>query len=194
MTATTWLGVDVGGTRKGFDYAVIDRANVIELGGRAGVADVVEVVRRHRPELVAIDSPCGAAPDGHRSRQGERSLAKAVCGIRWTPDAATLRVGHYYEWIREGLRLYEALDHEGVEAIEVFPTASWTRWLGARGSARRSTWTRGGVAELQLAGIPKRTNQDQRDAVAAALTARHHSDGFTERFGDIVVPTANSPT
>jgi predicted nuclease with RNAse H fold len=194
MAARTWLGVDVGGKRKGFDFAVIDRSRIVELKGRASLIDVLDTVREHRPMLVAIDSPCSPAPDGHRSREGERLLLKAVCGIRWTPDAATLQVGEYYEWIREGLALYETLDRAGIDTIEVFPTASWTRWFGERGAARRSTWTRAGIAELRLADIPTRTNQDQRDAVAAALTARHHTDGRTERFGDIVVPRAGSPT
>jgi predicted nuclease with RNAse H fold len=194
MAATTWLGVDVGGKRKGFDYAVIDRSRVVALKGRVSLMDVLDGVREHRPKLVAIDSPRCAAPAGHRSREGERLLAKTVCGIRWTPDAATLQVGDYYEWIREGLALYEALDRAGIDTIEVFPTASWTRWFGERGAARRSTWTQAGIAGLQLADIPKRTNQDQRDAVAAGLTARHHTDGRTERFGEIVVPRAGPPT
>lgn len=193
MAATTWLGVDVGGVRKGFDYAVIDRARVVELRGRASLGDVVGAVGRHDPKLVAIDSPRSAAPHGQRSREGERLLRKDVCGIRWTPDSASLRVGTYYEWIREGLKLYEALDGASLDTIEVFPTASWTRWFGARGTTRRSTWTRAGIAGLQLADLPKRTNQDQRDAVAAALTARHHSDGLTDSFGDIVVPKAGLP-
>lgn len=191
--ATTWLGVDVGGVRKGFDLALIDRTGLVELKGRARVGDVLEAVRRHRPEVVAIDSPRRTAPHGERSRQDERSLAKQVCRIRWTPDVASVQVGASYEWIREGLRLYAALERVGVEAVEVFPTASWTRWFDARGSARRSTWTRAGLAALPLAHLPDRTNQDQRDAVAAALTARQHSEERTERFGEIVVPRAGPP-
>jgi hypothetical protein len=40
----------------------------------------------------------------------------------------------YYAWIIEGLALFDALVVHGVEVIEVFPTASWTRWYGKRGS------------------------------------------------------------
>jgi len=117
------------------------------------LVDVLDGVRRHRPALVAIDSPRSAARDGHRSREGERSLAKAVCGIRSTPDAAALQVGDYYEWIREGLASYEALDRVGIDTMEVLPTATWTRWFGGRGTARRAAWTRAGIAGLRLAGI-----------------------------------------
>jgi hypothetical protein len=56
-----------------------------------------------------------------------------------------------------------------------------------RGRQSRSAWTRRGLETLQLEGIPTRTNQDQRDAIAAAVTARLHTPG--EPIGDIVVPT-----
>src|SRR3954451_12468736 len=99
MAATTWLGVDVGAVRKGFDYAVIDRAKLVELEAGPAWGTCSRWCARHSPKLVAIDSPRSAAPHGHRSREGERLLAKAVCGIRWTPDAASLQVDRYYEWI-----------------------------------------------------------------------------------------------
>jgi len=74
----------------------------------------------------------------------------------------------------------------------VFPTASWTRWHGPRGARPRGVWSREALAALGLAGVPARTNQDQRDAIAAALTAREHSAARTEAIGDIVVPCGPS--
>jgi hypothetical protein len=44
------------------------------------------------------------------------------------------------------------------------------------------------LTALGLGNVPARTNQDQRDAIAAAVTARQHSLGLTETMGDIVVP------
>ena len=76
----------------------------------------------------------------------------------------------------------------GAEVIEVFPTASWTRWHGKRGAQTRAAWTRQGLAALGLESVPARTNQDQRDAIAAAVTARQHSLALTETMGEIVVP------
>jgi predicted nuclease with RNAse H fold len=98
----------------------------------------------------------------------------------------------HYEWIREGLALYEALEQLGVPAVEVFPTASWTRWGGARGDGGRARWSRQVLASLSLSGVSARTNQDQRDAIAAALTARQHTDGATEAFSEIVVPLGSA--
>jgi predicted nuclease with RNAse H fold len=75
-----------------------------------------------------------------------------------------------------------------VNVIEVFPTASWTRWHGKRGHRTRAAWSLEALAELGLEGIPSRTNQDQRDAIAAAVTARQYTSGMTETIGEIVVP------
>jgi predicted nuclease with RNAse H fold len=183
-----WVGVDVGGKRKAFDVAVIDDRRVLALQGHVTCGQVVEIVNEHRPAVVAIDSPRSYAPDGQTARDCELRLARAICGIRWTPDARRVHASAYYAWILEGRDLFDALADRGAEVIEVFPTASWTRWHGKRGARTRSAWTREGLAALGLEHVPARTNQDQRDAVAAAMTARQHSLALTETIGEIVVP------
>jgi len=184
-----WLGVDVGASRKGFDVALVDDRRLIATHGGLDRAAVVELVEEARPTLVAIDSPRSCAPDGETARADELELNRRICGIRWTPDVANVFGNPYYAWITEGLALFDALTARGVEAIEVFPTASWTRWLGKRGSQSRASWSRLGLQILALDGVPERTSQDQRDAIAAAVTARQHSRGETERIGEIVVPS-----
>jgi predicted nuclease with RNAse H fold len=188
---TTWAGVDVGGWRKGFHAAVIDAAGVC--GGPlrlATPADVAAWLAPFRPVLVAVDSPLAAAPDGLRSRPDERTLARRVCGIRYTPDAVALGGNPYYEWIRHGLELYAALRQAGLTAVECFPTASWTRWIGPRRPGQsRAAWSALALAGQGLHGVVTgRLGQDGRDALGAALTARAHGFGLTEAFGAIVVP------
>lgn len=183
-----WFGVDVGGARKGFDLALIDDERVLKLTKVHGSAEVVRHVRADRPTVVAIDSPRCCAPDGQATRDGERQLAREICGIRWTPDRERVHASPYYAWIVLGLGLYQALATLDVEVIEVFPTASWTRWHGRRGKRSRADWSRQGLAALGLDGVPARTNQDQRDAIGAAVTARQHSATMTEAMGEIVVP------
>ena len=185
-----WMGVDVGGKRKGFDVAVVDDRRVLALLGHLVCQQVVDMVRETRPAVVAIDSPRSCAPDGQTARVAERQLARSVCGIRWTPDERHVHASAYYAWIVEGLTLFGALAAGSAEVIEVFPTASWTRWHGVRSRQTRAAWTRQGLAALGLAGVPARTNQDQRDALAAAVTARQRSLGMTETMGGIVVPAA----
>ena len=199
-----WAGVDVGGRRKGFHAAVVDARRLA--GGPVRLATPAAVVARlaeYEPRVVAVDSPVCAAAEGALSRDGERALARDVCGIRYTPEAARL-VGSYYEWIRHGLELYRELeaarvdlyrdlDTAPLEVIECFPTASWTRWAGPKGKRRRSEWSSQALAGLGLADVPGRSSQDGRDAIAAALTARLYELGLTESFGEIVVPRPLSP-
>lgn len=149
---------------------------------------VVEIVQTAHPMLAGIDCPRCCALPGQTTRDGERQLAKAICGIRWTPDEEHVMAVAYYAWILQGLALFQALLTRNIDVIEVFPTASWTRWQGKRGSRTRSSWSRQGLADLGLDAVPARTSQDQRDAIAAAATARLHTLGLTETIGEIVVP------
>jgi predicted nuclease with RNAse H fold len=122
-----------------------------------------------------------------------------VCGIRYTPDAEAIAGGaNYYGWVRNGLSLYGALAAApGAcwRVVEVFPTASWTRLYGPRGSMPRGSWSRAALAALGLEGIPtRRLGQDDRDAIAAAWTARLCCEpGAIEWFGEIAVPAGPSP-
>ncbi len=188
---TIWAGVDVGGRRKGFHAVVIDEVRVRGFPYVFTSAhETAGWLSDQRPALVAVDGPSRLAPDGLSSRPCERDfIAARICGIRFTPDLATIRARRdgFYEWIEHGLELYDALQHVGLPAIECFPTASWTRWAGQRTSSR-AVWTRAALATLGLKGVPSPTNQDVRDAIAAAVTARSHSRGTTQTYGELVIP------
>ena len=186
-----WAGVDVG-AEKGFDVAVIEQRGVVTGPERiTEVSAVVEWLRAERPGIVAVDSPRGPAPRGELSRSGERALVRAgICGIRYTPDAAVLAQNTtYYAWIAHGFELYAALLAEARwRVIECFPTATWTRLGGRKGNRTRARWSREVLDALQLEGLPRRMNQDARDAIGAALTAKLHEENATEAFGEIIVP------
>lgn len=190
-----WAGVDVGGRRKGFHVAVLDEWRLVHGPVNVtSVAETVDLLESLAPEVIGIDSPCAPAAPGARSRACERRLAVAVCGIRYTPDAdALVEGGSYYEWIRNGLALYGALAGAVGRArrvVEVFPTASWTRLGGPRGSLPRGAWSAAALRSLKLERLPaRRLSQDDRDAIGAAWTARLCSmPGAIEWFGEIAVP------
>jgi predicted nuclease with RNAse H fold len=191
-----WAGVDLGGRSKGFHVAVIDKHHVYPVKREPDAASVVALHESFRPSVIGVDSPITAAPDGKKSREGERKLAAAgVCGIRFTSNKAIMEGRHrtdYYGWIRQGLALYAMLDECAPrldwKVIEVFPTASWSRWAGRRPKGKtRAAWSREALAAWELQGVPAISNQDVRDAIGAALTARLYPKG-TERFVEIVVP------
>lgn len=193
-----YAGVDVGGRRKGFDVAILDAHGVLRCHGRRlpSARAVWDLIAHFSPAAIAVDSPRRPAPDGCTSREDERALSRAgICKIRWTPDHRTIEEGgRYYEWIRCGLGLYDLLEERtDAPVIEVFPTASWTRWHRHRGSEQRSTWSTAALTRLGIAESPERTSQDLRDAIAAAGTAYQWAHGETEAFGEIVVPRGGWP-
>lgn len=113
---------------------LVEGQSLIGLRQRQSVDDVVAWVASMKPSVVAIDSPRSSAPPGQTHRPEEKNLRDKVCGIRWTPPSTELERNPYYEWIVEGLRLYDALAPKPVEVVECFPTASWRRWHGSRPS------------------------------------------------------------
>jgi predicted nuclease with RNAse H fold len=191
--SVTAAGIDVGGRRKGFHGCAIRGDEIVAGPERLpDVASAVEWVAALDPAVVALDSPKTCALPGESSRPDERELARAVCGIRWTPERSRLAGNPYYEWVEHGLELYAALAAAGIDGdrqIEVFPTAAWTIWAGPRAGRPRSEWSASSLATLGLAGVPRRhLSQDDRDAVAAALVARLQTEGRTRAFGEIIVP------
>lgn len=197
-----WIGIDVGGRRKGFHAAAMRPDLQVELRhfqGAAAADHAADWVEAWRPVAVAVDCPPTWAEHGRGSRLCEVDFAHAgICGIRYTPDDATAaaRTDTYYEWIEQGQNLFGQLRDRDVPTLECFPTASWTQWFNPRGHQRRTQWTRQATRELVrrgLASVDVR-NQDQRDAIAAALTARQASTAprSVMSFGSLVVPCRSS--
>ena len=189
-----WAGVDVGGRRKGFHAAVVDGRRLYAGPRRlAAPRDVAAWLVELRPRLVGVDAPRVLADDRTRF-ESERRLAHEVCHLRYTPTREALerqRTSHaprYYEWIEHGLELYVALSGAGLAAVECFPTAAWTRWAGPRNGVSRARWSARALRGLRLRGVPATLDQDERDAIGAAMTAWAHGHRRTELFGDIVVP------
>jgi len=199
-TSPVWAGVDVGGRRKGFHVAVVDGRRLVAGPVRLpGPAAVVEWIGPWRPLVVGVDSPCSLAEEGKTMRDCERLFSpRTLCGIRPTPSASTLArqrrkrgaAATYYEWIEHGLELYAALREAKLTAIDVFPTASWTRWLGPRRGESRARWSSRALASRHLRGVPSHLGQDGRDAIGAALTARAYTMKRFEPFGEMVIPLA----
>lgn len=191
-----WAGVDVGGRTKGFHVAILDEQLSVTVDRSTSIDASVAMLLGHGPRVVAIDSPSAWAPEGERSRPCERIFARTgLCRIRFTPDAPTARAraDRFYEWIEVGLDLWSGCRSAGLTAIECFPTATWSAWIGPRAGRTRAAWTKIGVAELArrgVRGLEAVGNQDERDAMSAALTAwqwdRHRAT--VDDFDGLVVP------
>ena len=189
------VGIDVGERRH--HVAVVDEQGKLvgDFLSPSGHShdDVLELVisLKARIRTVGIDAPCALAADGDRSRLCERVMQRQVgCRIFPTPDSSSLD-GHWCEgWIRAGLRLYASLRAElDATLCEVFPTASYTAWSGPRpASMTKTAWSDTTLREQgHLRGtqgsLPRTWNQHQRDALAAAWTARDVHFGSAREIG-----------
>ena len=83
VTASTVIGIDVGGSRKGFHAVALSAG---DYAGQLATTEVQELAHWCRVEvgaqLIAIDAPCRWSADG-RARPCERELNAA--GIRCSP-------------------------------------------------------------------------------------------------------------
>jgi predicted nuclease with RNAse H fold len=176
-----FAGIDVGARRKGFHIAVLDdERSVVDQRRETDAGQAARFLAGRGVAVVAVDSPLAAAEPGEHGRKCEYAfLERKVCGIRLTPDEATIRAAHatdFYGWIINGWGLYKALDvrarEECWEVVECFPTATWTVLYGRRPrGVSRAVWSRQALDALPVQRCARRLNQDQRDALAAAYTA-----------------------
>lgn len=197
MGEECWVGIDVGGKRKGFDVAVLykEKANYVGNFRSSDLKTMAATIVDLKPNVVAIDSPQGWAQGDERSRSCEREFAGlGICGIRFTPDLERGKSGSYYEWIRNGLELWRELAAQFSKniLIEVFPTASWTCWAGKRRTATRASWSSVAMNRYDkdhALGLRQFfSNQDKRDSFAAALTGWQWGEG-----GAIAVSAQDEP-
>jgi len=204
------LGVDVavqGG--KGLDLVLLDDARAtVAIVPRATRKDLADVVRERRPTIVAVDAPPRWASSG-RSRLTENELARLNIHAFRTPSAAHSSNRHF-DWMREGIAVFEALAHCGYglatgrpyegRAIEVFPHATATVLAGCLPPTgmRKRAW-RERVLRMQGVRTDDLTTMDQLDAALAALTGLLVIQGKESHLGDpaegvIVLPiTAPAP-
>lgn len=198
-----FVGIDVGGARKGF-HAVALRRGVLESCPKTDLASILAWVRELRPAAIAIDAPCHWAREGG-SRSCERSLRIGDERISCfsTPTAERAAGRSFYDWVRNGLRLYAALApdyplHGGgpvrtPRMCETFPQAVACHLAGRKVSARHKSPVRRRI--LHEAGYDPSglSNIDWIDAALCAIAAESLVAGGCQAFGDpadglIVVP------
>jgi predicted nuclease with RNAse H fold len=194
MGTANVIGIDVGGSRKGF-HAVALSAGAY--AGQLATTEVQQLAHWCREvigaQLIAIDAPCRWSTDG-RARPCERELNAA--GIRCfaspSRQAALSHPSNYYGWMLQGEALYRQLEasHRLLPALppaglppsvpvcfETFPHAITWQLRGGHASAAHKCSQR--TELLQQAGIDPAplTSIDFIDAALCALAAHHLASG-----------------
>ena len=124
------VGIDVGGSKKGFHCAAINFETniVIDLRRIQGVESVVPWIQSIDGECmtIAIDCPPKANRQSKTTRLAERELHQAEYRLQWTREVGKTPD----EWMVNGENLWRSLKIAGlkvVSLIETFPTAASDR-------------------------------------------------------------------
>jgi predicted nuclease with RNAse H fold len=184
------VGIDVGGARKGFHaMALRDGA----YAGQLATGDVQELAHwclvTMCASVIAIDAPCRWSSDG-RARPCERALMRQGIFCFATPsrEKAEQHPSGYFDWMRRGADLYEALEdsHPLLTSLpsmgqrccfETFPHAiTWHLRGGEAKACQKRPQRMALLAQARINTAPL-TNIDWIDAALCALTAHRVASG-----------------
>ena len=204
--ATTVIGIDVGGERKGFHAVAFQDGTFVATLAHSDPAVIVSWCRQLNAVAVAVDAPCGWSAGG-ASRLAERSLAigsnKLSCFA--TPTRARANRSNFYKWVFNGARLYQQLAQHyrlfdgarrsSLTSFETFPHAVVCALAGRVVAARPKRETRRNALRQRGYDVESLTNVDFVDAGLCAITADAFVRGRVQLFGNkvegfIVVPMA----
>jgi len=153
--------------------------------------EIIALVERFRPKLVAIDAPLSLPPPSKGLRQCDRELLKR--GIRVFPP----NFGAMKQLTKRGMRLKALLEAEGFKVIEVFPGGAQDV-LSLPRKQRNLSGLREGLRQLGLRGVKPDATHDEIDAVTAAYVGWLYLNGLVELISDgqgggIVMPLPYPP-
>ena len=196
-----FAGIDVGGKKKGFHLVGLSEYGSLQSRHVLTPEDAALAVKSWGVHVVAVDAPMSWAAVG-RSRVSEQKLEFFGIHCFKTPCESVARDRPFYDWVRNGLALYDVLgqheyrrpkelpkaDKGSLRMIETFPHAVARRLSVSESTGRskvrfrRQVLREYGIDESQLRNI------DFVDAALCALLARiylEQGESATESPGDI---------
>lgn len=179
-------GIDVGGRKKGFHGVVLGDGGYLDKLHCTDPAEMAAWVRSTGARATAVDAPCrwrkGAEP-----RAAERELARMGIRCFATPVQAAAAAHPFYEWMRNGMSLYAALDpHYPLfhRCFETFPQAVACILAGRLLPARNKRLDRPGLLQEAHIDSSLLPGQDFIDAALCALSAHRCLLGKFQKLGD----------
>ena len=202
------MGIDVAIAR-GLDIVVLDASLRLVFGpATVRLIDLPDVIRRTKPNVIAIDSPPAWGLSG-KSRPIERQLQALGISIFPTPAAESARSLH--RWMETGFDVFKVVGDLGYplykggassarSAIEVFPHASAVMLRGSLApvGVAKPVWRRAALEAAEVDCSQMRTT-DHLDAALAALTGLRFVAGNFSVVGTsgeavLVLPVGKVPT
>ncbi len=202
------IGIDVGGTRKGFHAVALNCTRIVARLRSRDPAEVADWCHAHDARVVAVDAPCrwrGTGP----ARAAERQLAANGIACYFTPTEERARGHAFYGWMLAGAALYAALQPHfplyaggnvsGRVCVETFPQAVACALAGQIVSAKDKRAVRPRLLRQAGVALTGGESQDDVDALLCALTATALATGDFKAYGyakdgHIIVPAKALPS
>jgi predicted nuclease with RNAse H fold len=147
--------------------------------------DILDYVRRSKPDLVAIDAPLNLPP-GRRSIEDRNGAHFRPCDLelrRHKIPFFPITLGPMRALTVRGIGLRRLLEKEGFQVVEIYPGGAQDVWgiPRARHDLRK---LRQGLLRLGVKGLAKDVSEHELDAVSGALVGVQFLKGKARVFGD----------
>jgi predicted nuclease with RNAse H fold len=161
--------------------------------------DILDFIRRQKPDLVAIDAPLNLPP-GRRSIEDRNGAHFRTCDLelrRHKIPFFPITLGPMRTLTVRGMALRRVLEKEGFQVVEIYPGGAQDVWgiPRARHDLRK---LRRGLLRLGVKGLAKTVSEHELDAVSGALVGFQFLKGEARVFGDfrtgaIIMPRRKKP-
>ena len=183
MEVNNFIGIDVGGLKKGFHCVCLKSNEIISFKHDYEPENICRWIHNFNPLIIAIDAPCGWSKSG-LSREAERDLSingkKISCFS--TPTREKAKESFFYKWVFNGERLYKALSQINLSVIETYPYGIARCFTNNK--LKSKIELRKTVLDMNNIDYSLLNNIDEIDAALCSLTARFYYEENVVRFGN----------
>lgn len=188
------LGIDLAGSEKRNTGYCILRDDGARFGILRSDKEIVSLVEKEKPDIVAIDAPL-SLPEGRRRIEEKNEKHFRECdvmlremGIKFFP----ITIGPMRMLTKRGIELKNKIRkvNKKIKIIEVFPGATYDVY----GVGRKNKEEIVGWAKKFSVDVRNAKTQDELDAIACAITGKLYSQGkailLDGNDGAIAIPKA----
>jgi len=179
------LGIDLGGVEHRPTGVCVLRGYRAETYLLYTDSEILDLVKKIRPDLAAIDAPL-TLPPGRRSMEErtDRHLRPADEELRRRRiPFFPITLGPMRALTVRGIGLKRRIQRLGVRAIEIYPGGAQDIWHIPR-AKRNLRGLHRGLEKLGLQGLSRAASDHELDAASGALVGKLFLKGKAEVYGD----------